>query len=212
MSERPAGPLGDDDALITEDETAATPAPARAAAGAARPERRIGGEGPPPDDPREPATDLERCLAAALAGISIEFRSPPVGSGDPVVIVPADRIGEAARALKSDPDLAIDYPRCLSGVDLGENLEVVYHLYSTRHGHQIWLKVRVPADRPVVPSVTPVWRGADWHEREAAELFGFEFPGHPGLKLPFLLDEGFEGHPLLKSFELEPEVSNVNPH
>jgi NADH-quinone oxidoreductase subunit C len=174
-----------------------------------RPERKGEREGPPPEVRHEPESSLELSLAAALTAFSVEFRAPVLG--DPVIVVPADRLVPVARILKDDPHFACDYPRCISGVDLIESLELVYHLYSVPRRHQIWLKVRVSPERPSVPSVTPVWRGAEWHEREAAELFGFDFPGHPCLKMPFLLDDGFEGHPLLKSFELEPEISNVFP-
>ncbi|HEX2171847.1 MAG TPA: NADH-quinone oxidoreductase subunit C [Dehalococcoidia bacterium] len=205
---RPASPLGEDDALITDDE-APTPRGKSAGTMVARPERKGAGEGPPPDERHDPATPLEFALADALAAYDVEFRSP--AAGEPVLIVPADHLLAVARILKEDARFACDYPRCISGVDLIDRLELVYHLFSIRHGHQIWIRVRVPAGAPRVPSVTPIWKGADWHEREAAELFGFEFAGHPGLKLPFLLDDGFEGHPLLKSFELEPEISNVFP-
>ena len=204
---RAASPLGEDEALITDDDGAAS-APAARAGAPARPERRGEREGPPPEVRHEPTSTLELALAQALADYQIEFR-PPAG-GDPILIVPVDHLLAVARTLNEDPRFACDYPRCLSGVDLIESLELVYHLYSVPLRHQIWLKVRVPHAAPIIPSVTGVWKGAEWHEREAAELFGFDFPGHPFLKMPFLLDDGFEGHPLLKSFELEPEISNVH--
>ena len=206
---KPVSPLGEDEALITDDDGAGKgAAPAARAGAAARPERRGEREGLPPEVRHQPASPLELALAEALADYQIEFR-PPV-AGDPVLIAPVEHLLAVARTLKEDPRLACDYPRCISGVDLIESLELVYHLYSVPLRHQIWLKVRVPHAAAVVPSATEIWRGADWHEREAAELLGFDFPGHPFLKMPFLLDDGFEGHPLLKSFELEPEISNVH--
>ena len=201
--------MGEDEALITDGETPPAAAP-RVKATGTRPDRKTEKEGPPPDRPHDPATPLERTLADILAGHGVELRAPI--QQEPVLVVPASQWPEVARTLKADPRLAIDYPRCLSGVDLVDRLEAVYHLYSVPLGHQIWVKIRVTPDSPTIPSVTGVWRGFEWHEREAAEMFGFHFPGHPFMKLPFLLDEGFEGHPLLKSFELEPEQSNVHPN
>jgi NADH-quinone oxidoreductase subunit C len=78
--------------------------------------------------------------------------------------------------------------------------EVIYHLYSFRENRRLRLKVRAGEDEPV-PSVTSVWRGALWPEREAHELFGIAFSGHPEL-LPLLLWEGFAGYPLRKDFPL----------
>ena len=103
---------------------------------------------------------------------------------------------------KSDPRLDFDYLRCLSVVDYVEasgDLEVNYHLYSYSLRHKMVVKTRVPEDRPVVATVTGVWVGADWHERESHDLFGVRFEGHPNLA-PLLLYEGFEGFPGRKSF------------
>ena len=103
---------------------------------------------------------------------------------------------------KSDPRLDFDYLRCVSVVDYVEasgDLEINYHLYSYSLRHKMVVKTRVPEDRPVVPTVTGVWVGADWHERESHDLFGVRFEGHPNL-VPLLLYEGFEGFPGRKSF------------
>ena len=103
---------------------------------------------------------------------------------------------------KSDPRLDFDYLRCLSVVDYVEasgDLEVNYHLYSYSLRHKMVVKTRVPEEMPVVATVTGVWVGADWHERESHDLFGVRFEGHPNLA-PLLLYEGFEGFPGRKSF------------
>ena len=103
---------------------------------------------------------------------------------------------------KSDPRLDFDYMRCLSVVDYvgasGE-FEINYHLYSLSRRHKLVVKTRVPENSPVVPTVTGVWGGANWYERESHDLFGIEFEGHPNL-VPLLLYEGFEGFPGRKSF------------
>ena len=103
------------------------------------------------------------------------------------------------RAAKGDPRLACDYLRCLSAVDYGERLEINYHLFSLEKRHKFVVKTSVPPEDPAVPSVVSVWRGADWFEREARDLFGVSFEGHPNLS-PLLLYEGFEGFPGRRSF------------
>lgn len=76
---------------------------------------------------------------------------------------------------------------------------VVYHLFSTRHFHRLRLKCRVPEDDPTIASVTPVWEGANWLERETFDLYGIRFVGHPDLRRIYLYDE-FIGHPLRKDY------------
>jgi NADH-quinone oxidoreductase subunit C len=80
--------------------------------------------------------------------------------------------------------------------------EVVYHLYSSSRNHRLRLKVRVPEDAPRVPSVTSVWRGANWLERETYDMYGIRFDGHPNLTRIYLYPE-FEGHPLRKDYPKE---------
>lgn len=120
---------------------------------------------------------------------------------DPWLVIETSKIREVCRYLRDDPDLLFDSLMCLSGVDrLKENvLQVVYHLHSIRHKHKITLKVEAPRDDPVVPSVEPVWRFADWHEREAFDLLGIVFEGHPDLRR-ILLPFDWEGHPLRKDY------------
>ena len=91
----------------------------------------------------------------------------------------------------------------LTAVDYIDYFEVVYRLTSLRHNHSAVLKTRVyERDEPVVPSVVPVWKGADLQEREVFDLMGVRFEGHPDLKrIPTW--EGFEGHPLRKDFLLQ---------
>ena len=100
-------------------------------------------------------------------------------------------------------DLGFDYLTHVSASDYPDRFEVVYNVFSTRPDQQgpgISLKVRVPdkAD-PCVPSVTPLWPGANFQEREVWDMFGVRFEGHPNLKR-ILLWEGFEGHPLRKDW------------
>lgn len=81
---------------------------------------------------------------------------------------------------------------------------VVYHLFSTRHLHRLRIKCRVPQDDPTIPSVTEVWSGANWLERETYDLYGIRFSGHPDLRRIYLYDE-FKGHPLRKDYGKQDE-------
>jgi len=122
-------------------------------------------------------------------------------AGDPSIEVDAERLVDLLTFLKSDQDLNFDSLMCLSGVDYGAEsaLGVTYHIYSTAGSHRLVIKVKVPREEPVVPSVCSLWRTADWHEREAYDLFGIRFDGHPDLTR-ILLPEDWEGHPLRKDY------------
>jgi NADH-quinone oxidoreductase subunit C len=128
------------------------------------------------------------------------------GSGrDAWVLVPPAAIADVARFCKTDPQLAFDCLSNLSGVDYPKRnvIQVVYHLYSYRHRHAFVLKVDAPRDNPVVVTVAGVWSHADWEEREAFDLLGVTFEGHPDLRR-LLMPEDWPGHPLRKDF-VEPE-------
>ncbi len=124
--------------------------------------------------------------------------------GHAVIKVSPGRYQEMARFLRDEPDLGFDYFDFLAGVDYtpkGGGYEVVVHLYSTRNNLNVRLKVECAPEEPHCPTLSGIWPGADWHEREAAELFGIVFDGHPHL-VKLLLPEQFEGHPLRKDFAL----------
>ena len=99
--------------------------------------------------------------------------------------------------------LGFDLLSCISGVDMLDHLETVYHLRSTTRGQLLQLKVRLENEKPVVDSVISIWPTANWLERETYDLFGIHFSGHPDLRR-MLLDDDFEGHPLLKGFHQVP--------
>jgi NADH-quinone oxidoreductase subunit C len=124
----------------------------------------------------------------------------------PTIVVPKEKWLEVARLLKEEDSLAFDYLQNLSGVDYETHMEVVYHLYSFRHRHSLCVRVKTERDEARVDSVTSVWLGADWNEREVYDLLGIRFDGHPYLKRIFL-PEHWEGHPLRKDYEpLDPEI------
>ena len=155
-----------------------------------------------PEVPEAPVALDERgeALSALLPDILGDFDVEIGAAVDEVVVTvsPAD-ITAVCRVVREDPRLDFDYLRCLSVVDYIERLEVVYHLFSLEKRHRVVVKTSVSPDDPRVPSVVPVWRGADWFEREGHDLFGVVFQGHPNLA-PLLLYEGFEGFPGRKSF------------
>ncbi len=108
-------------------------------------------------------------------------------------------VREVSRIAKEDERLAFDYLRCLSVVEYDDYFQAVYHLYSTTKKHKVVFKASASKDDPIFASVTPVWRGAEWHEREGAELFGVTFEGHPNPE-HLLLWDGFEGYPGRKEY------------
>jgi NADH-quinone oxidoreductase subunit C len=139
-------------------------------------------------------------LKAALGEKIVEAKTE--GVADPFVKVAPAAALEAATLLRNDADLDFDFLMCLSGVDNGKNiLGVVYHLFSMTKRHKITMKVDVPRDQAAVPSVAAVWPTADWHEREAYDMVGITFPGHPDHRR-ILLPEDYPGHPLRKDFKV----------
>lgn len=147
---------------------------------------------------------------------------------DPFVGVDAANLLEVCRFLREDERLRFDLLNCISGVDYLEpdpkkapkagfqpHMEVVYHLSSFRHRHRFVVKVMLPrwkndkpGELPEVPSVTSLWRTADWHEREVYDLSGVYFTGHPDLTR-ILLAEDWVGHPLRKDYEYPLEYHGI---
>jgi NADH-quinone oxidoreductase subunit C len=133
--------------------------------------------------------------------------------GDDTALVRRERIVEICTFLRDDPDLRFDFAMDLTGVDyLGEEprFEVVYHLYSLEKKRRVRIKARVPEEDPVIDSVIPVWVGMDWFEREAYDMYGILFRGHPNLKR-ILLYEQFEGYPLRKDYPKAMRQPTVGP-
>jgi NADH-quinone oxidoreductase subunit C len=130
-----------------------------------------------------------------------KIRRAELAAKDPFIVVDAASIAEVGRFLRDEPELAFDTLHCLSGVDYpAENkMEVVYHLSSLKLRHWIVLKVETPREGARLPSVERVWPTANWHEREAYDLFGFVFEGHSDLRR-ILLPDDWEGHPLKKDW------------
>ena len=112
----------------------------------------------------------------------------------PQITVRPKEVVHVCRVAKEDPRLVFKMLLCLAGVDYQGYIQVVYVLLSLEHEQKMVIKTDVPYENLHLPSVTSVWRGADWYEREAHDLFGVVFDGHPNLT-PLILYEGFEGYP-----------------
>jgi len=132
--------------------------------------------------------------------ISKSFPDAVVAADEAAVVVTRESMLKVAEFLKNTPALDFDYLADLTTVDYTDYFEVVYRLVSLTHNHSLVLKTRCyDRDKPAVPSVTSLWRSADFMEREAYDLMGIIFDGHPNLKR-LLLWEGFMGHPLRRDY------------
>jgi len=153
------------------------------------------------------APSIHRRLADRFADKIAAFQAE---AQQPWAVVAPGAIAEVAGFAKSDPELAFDNLMCLSAVDYPKEdpprMEVVYHLFSYRHRHTFVLKVHLPREGARVPTVEAVWPVANWHEREAYDLFGIVFEGHSDLRR-ILLPDDWQGHPLRKDW-VDPDFYN----
>ena len=126
------------------------------------------------------------------------------------ILVSPDNWDEVSMLLKNESDLDFNYLMCISSYDKGDDkiYGVAYNLFSTSKNH--YLEVRVEAEDGIsIPSVVNLWQTANWHEREAYDMMGIHFEGHPNLKR-ILLSDDWEGHPLRKNFK-EPDYYHGMP-
>jgi len=116
------------------------------------------------------------------------------------ISVKPEHLYQLLSQLKSNNETNFDYLFCLTGMDWGKELGVIYHLESTTHRHIIVVKVQTEGrENPTLDSVCDIWKTADFHEREVFDFFGIKFNNHPNLKRLFLTDE-WEGFPLRKDY------------
>jgi len=120
------------------------------------------------------------------------------------ISVPASNLYRIASQLKENEDTFFDFLFCLSGVDYGNDIGVIYHIRSTKYNHSVVIKTRI-SDRknPSIDSVTDIWKAAEYHEREVFDLLGIKFKNHPDLRR-FFLSKSW-GYPLRKDY-----VDNIN--
>jgi len=130
-------------------------------------------------------------------------------AGDPYAFIPAAKVVEVLTFLKEDPETAFDCLSNLTGVDAPpEDLDVVYHLFSYDKRHSLTLKARVPKSAPKVATVNPLYPTANWQEREAYDLLGIQFEGHPDLRRIMLPDD-WKGYPLRKDYKEEEDYHGM---
>ena len=153
------------------------------------------------------APAIHQKLAARFEGRITAFQAETL---QPWAVIEPAAVAEVAAFCKADPDLAFDNLMCLSVVDYPKEtpprMEVVYHLWSYRHGHGFVLKALLPREDPRVPTVEGVWPVANWHEREGFDMFGVTFEGHSDPRR-ILLPDDWEGHPLRKDW-VDPDFYN----
>ncbi|HNW45084.1 MAG TPA: NADH-quinone oxidoreductase subunit C [Elusimicrobiales bacterium] len=131
--------------------------------------------------------------------------------GDETAVIRKEALAEAAAFLKKE--LGFDFLMDLTAADYlprEPRFELVCHFYSSAHNYRLRLKCPVPADDAAVDSLTPLWAGANWFEREVYDMFGIKFNGHPDLRR-ILMYDGFEGHPLRKDYPLKKRQPRL-PH
>ncbi len=149
------------------------------------------------------AMDLSGMAALARAALGAAALGEEIANGELAIRVARDQIVPALAALRDDPALRFETLIDICGADYpdrAERFEVIYHLLSMRKNLRVRIKVSTDEASPV-PSVTPVWPVADWFEREAFDMYGILFSGHPDLRR-ILTDYGFSGFPLRKDFPL----------
>jgi len=117
----------------------------------------------------------------------------------PTVVIKKESWFEVARFLREEPELAFEYLSDLHGIDHETHMEVFYVLQSYRTGLVLSVRVKTERDGGELPSLTPIWSGANWQEREVYDLLGVRFTGHPDLRRMFLPDD-WVGHPLRKDY------------
>ena len=134
------------------------------------------------------------------------INSSEVNLGDPVLFITPGSIIKILEYLKNDPDLDFDYLSNITGADyLNEDrdprFEIVYELHSIEKNHSIRIRVAVEEENPAVPTISNLWKGALYPERELFDMFGFNVTGHPNLSR-LIMPEEWEGSPLRKDYPL----------
>ncbi len=158
----------------------------------------------------------KKVLDALVAKLGDAIEQVEDAHGDEIAVVKRDKLVAVATFLRDDAAMAFDAPvfvTCIDRLDwkpVGRpvseawteeqpRFEVVYQLRSTRHKHRIRLKVRLAENDARSPSLTPLWAGFDWQERETFDMYGIRFDGHPDLRRIYMYEE-FVGYPLRKDY------------
>jgi len=176
--------------------------------------------GPEPSEPTGPGPSTRSApdpsghpsVAALMERFGDSITGHALHAGDQwVVWIEPARSTEILTFLKEDPAHAYDMMSDVTGVDYGGGrpVEVVYQMFSTTHRRALRLRAPLPLDAMEIDSVVPLWKAADWLEREVYDLFGVTFRGHPDLRRILMPDDYAEGHPLRKDFPLRGRFSRA---
>ncbi|MGA3370485.1 MAG: NADH-quinone oxidoreductase subunit C [Terracidiphilus sp.] len=156
--------------------------------------------------------EIKSAIEAALPSAGVEIVPNPSPSAQHSLRLKQESALAVAKFLRDDAELALDYLSNVTGVDWPDSLEAVYHLYSVakKHGPVI-LRMRTVdrTDQVELPSLTPVWRSAEFQEREIFDLYGIVFTGHPDLRRLLMWDE-FKDHPMRRDYR-EPDDFEYEP-
>ncbi|MBO8172003.1 MAG: NADH-quinone oxidoreductase subunit C [Bacillaceae bacterium] len=189
-------------------------AAAKAKAAAAARAKAAGAGKAEEDKPKEPSPNqpmldhIVKVLTSNMGEDVIEESYiNELAKDEPTLIINNEKWHEAAKLLHDHPELGFDYISGLQGVDYEDHMEVVYSFLSFKNkGKRVTVKVKTDREESKVASVTDIWKGADWNERETYDLLGIVFEGHQNLKR-ILLPDDWVGHPLRKDYEqLDEEV------
>lgn len=153
---------------------------------------------PVPDAIQRATSRIEEAFRPLLPDMAVEALH-----GYLSVVVPVGILQAAARILRDD--LGYAYLSMVTAVDYQDRIEVIYFVFALEHPHGVLLKTNLPREElPECPTLTAVWPGAGFQEREVYDLMGVNFVGHPDLRR-ILTDDDFPGHPLRKDFSIEPD-------
>lgn len=119
-------------------------------------------------------------------------------------------LASTCKLLKESPDASFDFLVLMTTTDTKKGYQSIYHLHSTKTKKSLRIKVTVPKDNPIVPTVSHIWSTANWYEREGYDMMGIIYTGHPNLKR-ILNPENWEGYPLRKDY-IPPSDALNGPH
>lgn len=141
-----------------------------------------------------PAEELKSLLPESVISVGLQCNKS-------MAVIKKEEILNAATKAK---ELGFDHLSVITGIDYRDHFEVIYNLFSYSRKQNLALKVNLDHEKPEVESMTSLWNGADWLERETYDLVGIKFRGHPNL-IRILLPDGWNGHPLRKDYDMDTE-------
>ncbi|KCZ72543.1 NADH/F420H2 dehydrogenase, subunit C [Candidatus Methanoperedens nitroreducens] len=141
-----------------------------------------------------PAEELKQALPGSVMSTGMQVDKP-------LAVIKKEELLAAAAKVK---EMGFDHLSVITGIDYTDRFEVIYNLFSYKKKENLVLKVILDHNNPEVDSLTSLWKGANWLERETYDLVGIKFAGHPNL-VRILLPEGWNGHPLRKDYDMDTE-------